>query len=278
MAADFYVHRNGQVTGPLTSAELKKLAREGGIQPDDLVQKEKDGKPIKAANVKGLLTALAATTAPTPETSEENSTSLIILSRTREGLSKAAVATGNLVQSVANKLRTREVVPAPIQTIEATPIAVPAAPQSQVIVPIEADDMATCPFCGEAIKKIAKKCKHCGEILDVMLRSVQAQQPTPHMYAQPVPQVAAQPVINITNVNTANAGGGGRRAIKRWSPFVAFLLSLLIPGLGQVYKGQALNGIVWFCVVLVGYAALIVPGLILHLCCVIGAASGDPYR
>jgi len=63
-----------------------------------------------------------------------------------------------------------------------------------------------------------------------------------------------------------------------WSPFVAALLSFLIPGLGQLYKGQVLNGIVWFFVVLIGYGALILPGVILHVCCVLGAAIGDPYR
>jgi hypothetical protein len=30
-----------------------------------------------------------------------------------------------------------------------------------------------CPFCGEQVLGIAKKCKHCGEILDVALRAAQ---------------------------------------------------------------------------------------------------------
>ena len=56
------------------------------------------------------------------------------------------------------------------------------------------------------------------------------------------------------------------------------LLSFLIPGLGQLYKGQLINGFIWFVVVIIGYIALIVPGLILHLCCIGGAGMGDPYR
>ncbi|MGQ0633794.1 MAG: hypothetical protein ACT4QC_04220 [Planctomycetaceae bacterium] len=120
-----------------------------------------------------------------------------------------------------------------------------------------------CPFCSEPIKKAAKKCKHCREILDVVLRQSQ--------------QAAAAPVINISNVNTATASGG-RQAVKAWSPVVAALLSLLIPGLGQLYKWQLLNAIIWFFVVLGGYALLIVPGVILHICCVCGAAMGNPYR
>jgi TM2 domain-containing membrane protein YozV len=63
---------------------------------------------------------------------------------------------------------------------------------------------------------------------------------------------------------------------RKWSPGVAALLSLLIPGVGQAYKGQVVNGIAWFVMVVVGYLLLILPGIILHLCCIIGAASGNP--
>jgi hypothetical protein len=133
--------------------------------------------------------------------------------------------------------------------------------------PLVVDDTALCPFCSETIRKTAKKCKHCGEILDVVLRQ---------SYSSSAAQAPA-PIINITNVNTASANNGGRRG-PAWSPLVAAFLSFLIPGLGQLYKGQILNGIVWFFVVLIGYAALIVPGIVLHVCCVLGAAMGDPYR
>jgi TM2 domain-containing membrane protein YozV len=65
--------------------------------------------------------------------------------------------------------------------------------------------------------------------------------------------------------------------IQRWSPGLAAVLSFFLPGLGQLYKGQILNGIVWFFFVILGYAALILPGLLLHLFCIIGAASGNPW-
>lgn len=65
--------------------------------------------------------------------------------------------------------------------------------------------------------------------------------------------------------------------IQRWSPGLAAVLSFFVPGLGQLYKGQILNGIVWFFMVGLGYAALILPGLLLHLFCIIGAASGNPW-
>ncbi len=57
------------------------------------------------------------------------------------------------------------------------------------------------------------------------------------------------------------------------SPGVAALLSLVLPGAGQIAKGQVMNGLAWLCFVVLGYMMLIVPGLILHFCCIIGASS-----
>jgi len=59
---------------------------------------------------------------------------------------------------------------------------------------------------------------------------------------------------------------------------VAAVLSFLIPGLGQMYKGQIGIRFVWLIAVIAGYLFFIVPGLALHLACVITAASGNPYR
>lgn len=65
--------------------------------------------------------------------------------------------------------------------------------------------------------------------------------------------------------------------VQRWSPGLAVVLSLFVPGLGQIYKGQIINGIVWFFLVGIGYLALVVPGLVLHFFCMLGAASGNPW-
>lgn len=65
---------------------------------------------------------------------------------------------------------------------------------------------------------------------------------------------------------------------QKWSPGVAAVLSFFIPGVGQIYKGDILSGILWLIIVPIGYFLLIVPGLILHLICIITAASGDPYK
>jgi hypothetical protein len=94
-----------------------------------------------------------------------------------------------------------------------------------------------CPYCKEVIQKYAVKCRHCGEILDEELRA--------------------------------------ERRPQHWNPGVAAVLSFLWPGVGQMYKGQILNGFAWMFVVALGYGCCLVPGFILHVLCVFGAASGS---
>jgi len=103
-----------------------------------------------------------------------------------------------------------------------------------------------CPYCAEEIKIDAKKCKHCGELLDEAMREHRHKNAAVHQ--------------------------------QKWNPGIAGLLSLLIPGAGQMYKGQIGNGLVWLLCVTLGYMFFIVPGLVLHLFCIAGAASGDPSK
>ncbi|MCH7399218.1 hypothetical protein MM236_14530 [Belliella sp. DSM 107340] len=108
-----------------------------------------------------------------------------------------------------------------------------------------------CPYCAEEIYSEAIKCKHCGEILDNQVRAARQQ--------------------NTQFIMPQNYG-------RRWSPGIAALLSFIIPGAGQMYKGDVGTGIAWFLFVVLGYFLFIVPGLILHLICIISAASGDPFK
>jgi len=98
-----------------------------------------------------------------------------------------------------------------------------------------------CPYCGEPVLTVAQKCKHCGEYLNESLRQ-------------------SRTIV----------------VKKQWNPGIAAVLSLVLPGAGQMYKGQVANGFVWLLFVVVGYFAFVIPGVILHLLCILGAALGNP--
>ena len=53
----------------------------------------------------------------------------------------------------------------------------------------------------------------------------------------------------------------------------AAILSMIVPGAGQLYAGRPLNALAWFILVTMGYLLLIVPGVLLHVLCVASAAS-----
>ncbi len=123
-----------------------------------------------------------------------------------------------------------------------------------------------CPFCDEEIKYAARKCKHCGEYLDEDLYR-QTLEDQEYIYQQPT---------------------------KTWSPGIAAVLSLIIPGAGQMYKGQIGNGIGWFIFICAGYfissvlavmvitiiiaPITLVPTILLHFLCIYYAAIREPYK
>jgi predicted nucleic acid-binding Zn ribbon protein len=141
-------------------------------------------------------------------------------------------------------------------------------PKPQAVMPrvVQSEPQKACPFCGESIAIAAVKCKHCGEFLDESKR----QQPAITPAINVVQQQAPQPIQTVIHMSS--------QPQPRWSPGVAAVLSFLIPGLGQIYKGQIFNGIAWLVMTIIGYVLFIIPGVVLHLCCIIGAASGNPNK
>lgn len=85
------------------------------------------------------------------------------------------------------------------------------------------------------------------------------------------PAAAARPPILPQGVYPL-ATRGGRPA----SPALAAVLSLLVPGAGQLYTGNVISGLLWFVLVAAGYS-LILPGLFLHMIC-IATAAGSAHR
>lgn len=95
----------------------------------------------------------------------------------------------------------------------------------------------TCPFCAEEIRVEAKKCKHCGEMLDASLR-----------------------------------------AQKKFNPGAAAVLSFFIPGAGQIYKGEIGQGLFWLFSVIFGYMFFVVPGIVLHIMCIMNAYGNSQAK
>jgi TM2 domain-containing membrane protein YozV len=126
---------------------------------------------------------------------------------------------------------------------DVSPAAVAALSETRAAAQRPHPETKTCPFCAEEIKWEAKVCKHCQR-----------------------------------DLQTGTVGGILVQPTPQWNKGIAAVLSLVIPGAGQMYKGQVANGLVWLVFVIIGYFALVVPGVILHILCILGAASGDPYR
>ena len=54
MASRFFIQKDGQTLGPMSSSDLMKLAQSGKLAPEDLVWKEGTEKKVRANQVKGL--------------------------------------------------------------------------------------------------------------------------------------------------------------------------------------------------------------------------------
>jgi hypothetical protein len=113
-----------------------------------------------------------------------------------------------------------------------------------------------CPFCAEPILAIAKKCKHCGELLDAQLRA----------------QALAPVQVNVGVQNVPPPQALARPAGRYVSPGAAAALSLMWPGMGQMYAGRIGAGVGWMLGVPAGYILFIIPGLILHVLNIFSAA------
>ena len=138
--------------------------------------------------------------------------------------------------------------------------------------PRRSANLFPCPDCGRECSKSAAFCPQCGRPFAAQLPQKQQPQP-PLVYQPPAPPQPFQPQPQHIHHYYPPPP-----AQQLWNPGVAGVLSFIFPGAGQLYKGQVGAGIIWFFVVIIGYAMLFFPGLLLHIICICTAASGNPYR
>jgi len=105
-----------------------------------------------------------------------------------------------------------------------------------------------CPKCSTPLRASALSCPQCGAVLPA-------------------------------DIQLAGRGQAGLDSApeRKWNPWIAGLLSLVLPGAGQVYRGYWFRGLVWLCFVVLGYLFYFFPGLCFHIGCVMAAVSGNPY-
>jgi hypothetical protein len=99
-----------------------------------------------------------------------------------------------------------------------------------------------CPFCRQPINAEARKCRLCGETLDPVLRATEEAARAAMLWREP-----------------------------GFNPGMAMVMSVVWPGLGQIYRGHVFRGIVWMIITPLGYLCFIILGLVLHLLCILFA-------
>jgi len=121
--------------------------------------------------------------------------------------------------------------------------------------------LVTCEACGQQLSDVTPTCIHGGT-------------PRPELSGTGRAPASAPP-------DSARSG--------RFNPAAAALLSILVPGAGQMYKGERRQGLIWFVVVELCYVAglvmlvlsvsplvarvLLLLGVVFHIACVVHASG-----
>jgi TM2 domain-containing membrane protein YozV len=312
MPDDWYYAQNNERRGPVSFAKLKAMAAEGWLGRDDLVWRQGMANWVPARDAEGLFTnplgtvlqqAIAGlrgpTEGPVPPPEPRNTTPPSIPVKTTKPAGRQERAKTPEVEW--NDLSPRHLVAACGGFLAALGIAFTAIAQSRVALAFTLSGLFIAALglyveigklLGQAIENIGKASKEAAErrlrakelTVEKQRLDLEASRLAQEQAAHLAPRFSATVLANQqAELLPAGPAGTGQlvvinhRPVQRWSPGLAAVLSFFVPGLGQLYKGQILNGIVWFFFVLLGYAALVLPGLLLHLFCIIGAASGNPW-
>jgi hypothetical protein len=310
MADDWYYAQSNERKGPVPFAKLKAMAKGGWLAPDDLVWQSgmRDWAPAReveglcrsalAARLRKTIDGLSSPAKLAEREDLERTTPPGIPERLPEQLPAPKKRRPQHPEIDWGELAPRHFVAAAGGFLAALGIAFTAIAQSRLALAFTLSGLFIAAVglyveiggllsqaitnIGTASKEAAERRLRAKELaiekqrLD--LKAAKLAQEKAARDGQPVPPSCppslspAYPPEQPGQIVVIN-----QPPVRRWSPGLAAVLSFFLPGLGQLYKGQIINGIVWFVFVGMGYVALVLPGLILHFFCVLGALSGNPW-
>jgi len=314
MADDWYYAQNNERKGPVPFAKLKAMAADGWLGPDDRVWRQGMTDWVPARDADGLFLdplgrVLQKTISGLRRTAELSPAELAQTTSPPRIPEKALQERGRKPQAKPleiewDDLSPRHLVAACGGFLAALGIAFTAIAQSNVALAFTLGGLFIAVLglsveigrlLGQAIENIGQASKEAAErrlrakelAVEKQRLDLEAARIAQDQAAREAPMLPAVPAAVLANqqadYGSQVPGGSGQvlvinqPPVQRWSPGLAAVLSFFVPGLGQLYKGQIINGIVWFFLVGLGYLALILPGLILHFFCVLGALSGNPW-
>jgi TM2 domain-containing membrane protein YozV len=315
MSDNWHFLRGKEADGPVTFARLKSMAREGWLHRDDLVWHSELPDWLPAGKVPGLfggsVSQLLQRTVQRRGTSRPAAAQGVAQTNpppVPEKTAKQAVRRPQANQVTVNwhDLSPGHVVAACGGFIAALGIAFTAIAQSRVALAFTLGGLFIAAvglageigqLLGQAIENIGKASREAADRrvrakelalekkrLEVEAARIAQQDkhlerilPAAPISASAQAQMAAAPLVHGDSPASGNVVVINQPPVRLWSPGLAAVLSFFLPGLGQLYKGQIISGIFWFLFVSMGYVALILPGLILHFFCVLGALSGNPW-
>jgi TM2 domain-containing membrane protein YozV len=313
MSQSWYYAKNNERHGPVPLAELRSLVAKGGLQPSDLVWSEHLPGWVPARKVRELFPSQPADSVPGVRVPASRNTPAKPTAATGPAKPLAPSPSREPASSPGfdwNDLRPRHWIAGGGAFLAALGIAFTAIARSPVALAFTLGGLTLAALglyveigrllaqatenIGKASRAAAKRRHEASKLavekqrLDLeakklALEQAQLEQAGRQQTLAREPTDADDEDNEEDEVPSSLQPAPGRTIvinhppIQRWSPGLAAVLSFFVPGLGQLYKGQILNGIVWFFMVGLGYVALILPGLLLHLFCIIGAASGNPW-
>lgn len=288
MADDWYYARNGERQGPVQRAKLQQLARDGWLTADDLVWTS--GMPAWAAA--GDVPELAG--GPLGRTLRRAIDGIVPPLESPSRKDEPRRRATEVVAAQWHDLAPRHLLAAAGAFLAALGIAFTAIGGSALALAFTLGGLSLAALgmhvelgrltsqatanLAQAWREAAARRHEARKLalenrrleLEAQRLAQQRAAERPAVVPPPVPAAAWPAEAGRTLVIT-------HPPVQRWSPGLAAVLSFLVPGLGQLYKGQIVRGIAWFFFVGLGYVALILPGLVLHFFCILGAASGNPW-